>query len=55
MQCLSVMAITDSTNPAGGASISALNLLSSESMKSFQELADEAFRDLLHNINSRPI
>ena len=26
----------------------ALNLLSRESMKSFQELADEAFRDLLH-------
>jgi len=26
----------------------ALNLLSRESMKTFQELADEAFRDLLH-------
>jgi hypothetical protein len=26
----------------------ALNLLSRESMKSFQELADEAFRDFLH-------
>jgi hypothetical protein len=26
----------------------ALNLLSRESMRSFQELADEAFRDLLH-------
>jgi hypothetical protein len=26
----------------------ALKLLSRESMKSFQELADEAFRDLLH-------
>jgi hypothetical protein len=26
----------------------ALNLLSRESMKLFQELADEAFRDLLH-------
>jgi len=26
----------------------ALNLLSRESMKSLQELADEAFRDLLH-------
>jgi hypothetical protein len=25
-----------------------LNLLSRESMKSFQELSDEAFRDLLH-------
>jgi hypothetical protein len=31
----------------------ALNLLSSESMKSFQELADEAFRDLLHK-HGRP-
>ena len=27
----------------------ALNLLSRESMKMFQELADEAFRDLLQN------
>ena len=26
----------------------ALNLLSRETMKTFQELADEAFRDLLH-------
>ena len=26
----------------------ALNLLSRESMKTFQEFADEAFRDLLH-------
>ena len=26
----------------------ALNVLARESMKSFQELADEAFRDLLH-------
>jgi hypothetical protein len=26
----------------------ALNLLSRESVKTFQELADEAFRDLLH-------
>jgi hypothetical protein len=32
----------------------ALNLLSRESMKSFQELADEAFRDLLHKYG-RPI
>jgi hypothetical protein len=31
----------------------ALNLLSRESMKSFQELADEAFRDLLHK-HGRP-
>jgi hypothetical protein len=30
-----------------------LNLLSRESMKSFQELADEAFRDLLHK-DKRP-
>jgi len=32
----------------------ALNLLSRESMKSFQDLADEAFRDLLHKYR-RPI
>jgi hypothetical protein len=31
----------------------ALNLLSRESMKSFQELADEAFRDQLHK-HGRP-
>jgi hypothetical protein len=31
----------------------ALNLLSRESMKTFQELADEAFRDLLHK-HGRP-
>jgi hypothetical protein len=31
----------------------ALNLLSRESMKSFQELTDEAFRDLLHK-HGRP-
>jgi hypothetical protein len=33
----------------------ALNLLSRESMKSFQELADEAFRDFLHKHGSRLI
>jgi hypothetical protein len=32
----------------------ALNLLSRESKKSFQQLADEAFRDLLHK-QGRPI
>jgi hypothetical protein len=31
----------------------ALNLLSRETMKTFQELADEAFRDLLHK-HGRP-
>jgi hypothetical protein len=31
----------------------ALDMLSHESMKSFQELADEAFRDLLHK-DGRP-
>ena len=33
----------------------ALNLLSRESMKTFQELADEAFRDLLHKYARPPI
>jgi hypothetical protein len=33
----------------------ALNLLSRESMKTFQELADEAFRDLLQKYGRPPI
>ena len=33
----------------------ALNLLSRQSMKTFQEPADEAFRDLLHKYKGRPI
>src|SRR5262245_9100406 len=33
----------------------ALNLLSRESRKTFQELADEAFRDLLHKYARPPI
>ena len=33
----------------------ALNLLSRELRKSFQELADEAFRDLLHKYARPPI
>jgi hypothetical protein len=33
----------------------ALNLLSRESMKTFQELADEAFRDLLQKYARPPI
>jgi hypothetical protein len=33
----------------------ALNLLSRETMKTFQELADEAFRDLLHKYARPPI
>ena len=33
----------------------ALNLLSRESRKSFQELADEAFGDLLHKYARPPI
>jgi hypothetical protein len=33
----------------------ALNLLSLETMKTFQELADEAFRDLLHKYARPPI
>jgi hypothetical protein len=33
----------------------ALNLLSRESMKTFQELADEAFRDLCRSTDGQPI
>ena len=33
----------------------ALNLLSRETMKTFQEFADEAFRDLLHKYARPPI
>jgi hypothetical protein len=39
--------VSGGRNRRGYTKRSALNLLSRESMKTFQELADEAFRDLL--------